>query len=125
MNYLKVWSKAQKWWTTVSINQQFEIQRVFGKMPIPEDNWYNLPDGPSWTWWILAILPLGSQLQIGILGTKSIEKRLRAIEKTLNHMEKRQITVKTPPADDTSTLTSICHDNNDITNSIATVVQHS
>lgn len=94
-------------------------------MPSPENDWWQLPDGPSWTWWILAILPLGPQLQVGILGTTSIEKRLRAIEKTLNHMEKRQLTVTTPPAEDTTTLSSSCHDGNDITNSTVSVVQHS
>lgn len=109
----------------MSLTQQIEIQRVFGKMPTPEEDWARLPDGPSWTWWILAILPLGPQLQVGILGTTSLEKRLRAIEKTLNHMEKRQLTIMEAPSEDTTTSSSICRDGNDITESTVPVVQHS
>ncbi|XP_063982548.1 LON peptidase N-terminal domain and RING finger protein 3 [Diachasmimorpha longicaudata] len=123
--HYKVWLKGQQWWSTVSPYQQIEIQRVFGKIPTPEDEWWRLPDGPSWTWWILAILPFGPQLQVGILGTTSLEKRLRAIEKTLNHMEKRQLTITSPPAEDTTTSSSICSDGNDITNSTVSIVHHS
>ncbi|XP_034935450.1 LON peptidase N-terminal domain and RING finger protein 3 [Chelonus insularis] len=121
----KVWSKGQKWWSSVPLTQQDEIQRVFGTMPIPEEDWVRLPDGPSWTWWILAILPLGLQLQVGILGTTSLEKRLRAIEKTLNHMEKRQLTITSTPSEDTTTTSSICQDGNDISDSAVPVIQHS
>ncbi|KAK0086995.1 hypothetical protein PV325_002005 [Microctonus aethiopoides] len=118
----KVWSKGKKWWSTVSITQQIEIQRVFGNIPNPEDDWIRLPDGPSWTWWILAILPLGPQLQIGILGTTSLEKRLRAIEKTLNHMEKRQLTITAAPSEETTTSSSICQNRNDIRESAVSMV---
>ncbi|KAK0178402.1 hypothetical protein PV328_002352 [Microctonus aethiopoides] len=121
----KVWSKGKKWWSTVSITQQIEIQRVFGNIPNPEDDWIRLPDGPSWTWWILAILPLGPQLQIGILGTTSLEKRLRAIEKTLNHMEKRQLTITAAPSEETTTSSSICQNRNDIRESAVSMVHHS
>ncbi|XP_074108518.1 LON peptidase N-terminal domain and RING finger protein 3 [Cotesia typhae] len=118
----KVWSKGKKWWSSVSPIQQEEIERVFGEMPTPEEDWIRLPDGPSWTWWILAILPLGPQLQVGILGTTSLEKRLRAIEKTLNHMEKRQLTITAAPAEDTTTSSSICQDDNDLTHSSVSVM---
>ncbi|XP_057327614.1 LON peptidase N-terminal domain and RING finger protein 3 [Microplitis mediator] len=118
----KVWSKGKKWWSSVSAVQQEEIERVFGVMPGPEEDWIRLPDGPSWTWWILAILPLGPQLQVGILGTTSLEKRLRAIEKTLNHMEKRQLTITAAPAEDTTTSSSICQDDNDLTHSSVSVM---
>lgn len=102
--------KGRRWWSTVAPSQQEEIERVFGLMPDTEKDWPQLPDGPSWTWWLLAILPLGPQLQVGILGTTSLEKRLRAIEKTLDHMEQRQLTVAAEPSEDTTTHASICRD---------------
>jgi chorismate-pyruvate lyase len=38
----------------------------------------------SFLGWIIAILPLSPLLKVNILATTSLEKRLRAIEKTLN-----------------------------------------
>ncbi|XP_043467921.1 LON peptidase N-terminal domain and RING finger protein 3 [Leptopilina heterotoma] len=109
----KVQTKSRRWWDTVPLSQQSEIQRVFGRMPETEEDWLCLPDGPSWSWWLLAILPLGPQLQVGILGTTSLEKRLRAIEKTLDHMEQRQFTVTPATSEETTTSTSICRDDDD------------
>ncbi|KYN40189.1 LON peptidase N-terminal domain and RING finger protein 3 [Trachymyrmex septentrionalis] len=121
----KVRAKGRRWWDTVSISQKSEIQRVFGRMPDVEEDWPRLPDGPSWTWWLLAILPLGPQLQVGILGTTSLEKRLRAIEKTLDHMEQRQLTIAAAPSEQTTTSSSICRDGRAITETAMSVIQQS
>lgn len=118
-------TKGRRWWDTVPLSQQLEIQRVFGRMPDTEEDWPRLPDGPSWTWWLLAILPLGPQLQVGILGTTSLEKRLRAIEKTLDHMEQRQLTVAPATSEETTTSSSICRDEGGITDTTVSVVQQS
>ncbi|KYM81695.1 LON peptidase N-terminal domain and RING finger protein 3 [Atta colombica] len=121
----KVRAKGRRWWDTVSISQKSEIQRVFGRMPDMEEDWPRLPDGPSWAWWLLAILPLGPQLQVGILGTTSLEKRLRAIEKTLDHMEQRQLTIAAAPSEQTTTSASICRDGRAITETAISVIQQS
>ncbi|XP_066590063.1 LON peptidase N-terminal domain and RING finger protein 3 [Prorops nasuta] len=121
----KVRTKGKRWWETVAASQQSEIQRVFGRMPDTEEDWPHLPDGPSWTWWLLAILPLGPQLQVGILGTTSLEKRLRAIEKTLDHMEQRQLTVASAPSEETTTSSSICRNDRVIAETAMSVVQQS
>ena len=123
--YLQVWSKSRRWWDTVPSTQQSEIERVFGRMPETEEDWLRLPDGPSWTWWLLAILPLGPQLQVGILGTTSLEKRLRAIEKTLDHMEQRQLTVTPATSEETTTSNSICRDEDAIADTAVAMVQES
>jgi len=122
---LQVRAKGRRWWDTVPTSQKFEIQRVFGRMPDTEEDWPRLPDGPSWAWWLIAILPLGPQLQVGILGTTSLEKRLRAIEKTLDHMEQRQPTVAATPSEQTTTSSSICSDGRAITETAMSVVQQS
>ncbi|XP_020278799.1 LON peptidase N-terminal domain and RING finger protein 1 isoform X2 [Pseudomyrmex gracilis] len=121
----KVRAKGRRWWDTVPSSQKSEIQRVFGRMPDTEEDWTRLPDGPAWAWWLLAILPLGPQLQVGILGTTSLEKRLRAIEKTLDHMEQRQLTVAAALSEQTTTSSSICRDGRAITETAMSVVQQS
>lgn len=49
-----------------------EIERSFGIMPCVEDRWENSCDGPSWTWYLLAVLPLGPQLQVRSVQTKGV-----------------------------------------------------
>ncbi|XP_066992983.2 LON peptidase N-terminal domain and RING finger protein 3 [Anabrus simplex] len=83
----RVHRKGWQWFSSMSTAVQMEIVSTFGEMPPIEDNWSELTDGPSWPWWLLAILPLGQHLKAGILGTTSLEKRLRAIDKTLNHIQ--------------------------------------
>ncbi|RZF46393.1 hypothetical protein LSTR_LSTR007926 [Laodelphax striatellus] len=81
-----VYRKGRRWFNELSSSLQTEILRTFGRMPSAEPDWVTLGDGPSWTWWLLAILPLGQQLQVGILRTTCLEKRLKVIAKTLDHL---------------------------------------
>lgn len=110
----QVLAKSRRWWSTVPLSQRSKIRPVFGEMPNVEDNWQSLTDGPAWAWWLLAILPLSPQLQVGILGTTSLEKRLRAIEKTLDHMEQRLLgsssLESSSSSQETTTGDSICRD---------------
>ncbi|CAG2059390.1 unnamed protein product, partial [Timema podura] len=85
----RVRHKGRLWFGSILPPVQAEIVRTFGSMPNVEDDWLGLVDGPSWTWWLLAILPLGQNLQVSILGTTSLEKRLRAIDKTLDYIQQR------------------------------------
>nr|XP_023019065.1 LON peptidase N-terminal domain and RING finger protein 1 [Leptinotarsa decemlineata] len=85
----KVYNKASKWIRSLKTKVLAEVERLIGRMPRVEKNWLDLPDGPSWAWWLMPILPLSSQLQVGFLSTTSLEKRLRAIDKMLEHMKIR------------------------------------
>ncbi|KAJ8971411.1 hypothetical protein NQ314_000721 [Rhamnusium bicolor] len=85
----KVHNKASKWTRSLKPKVLAEVERLIGQMPKVEKNWPSLPDGPSWTWWLMPILPLSSQLQVGFLCTTSLEKRLRAIDKMFEHMNVR------------------------------------
>ncbi|KAJ8943583.1 hypothetical protein NQ318_006585 [Aromia moschata] len=85
----KVRTKATKWIRSLKPKVLAEVERLIGQMPRVEKSWPSLPDGPSWTWWLMPILPLSSQLQVGFLSTTSLEKRLRAIDKMFEHMNIR------------------------------------
>ncbi|XP_059469397.1 LON peptidase N-terminal domain and RING finger protein 3 [Neocloeon triangulifer] len=82
----EVRARAQTWLMSLPQKSRSEIEQTFGPMPDIESDWNSLPDGPQWTWWLMAILPLGSKLKVGILSTTSLEKRMRAINKTLEHL---------------------------------------
>jgi Lon protease-like protein len=79
----RVLHKAKQWYENLPDNIKGEILKTFGHMPELEKNWEINPDGPAWTWWIISILPLSQLLKVNILATTSLEKRLRAIDKTL------------------------------------------
>uniref|UniRef100_A0A6M2DZL5 Putative e3 ubiquitin ligase n=1 Tax=Xenopsylla cheopis TaxID=163159 RepID=A0A6M2DZL5_XENCH len=91
----RVREEAMKWFRQMAKNLRAEIRRSFGEIPDVEEDWMTLSDGPAWAWWILAILPLGPQLQVGVLSATSLEKRLRAIDKTLEYIRSPRRTVET------------------------------
>ncbi|XP_046390456.1 LON peptidase N-terminal domain and RING finger protein 3 [Ischnura elegans] len=104
----KIRKKSCQWMSMVGHSIRMEIERTFGLMPDvePDDSWLTLPDGPAWVWWILAILPLGQNLQVGILATTSLEKRLRAVDKTLDHMQRQIVTTTDPSSSSPSSSTT-------------------
>jgi len=55
----------------------------FGMMPPVEENYWLLPSGPTWLWWLLAILPLDSHAQTHILSQCLLKKRLSAVNHIL------------------------------------------
>lgn len=59
--------KAARWLRHMDRGAQLEIEATFGAMPPEEDPATQGPDGPAWLWWILAILPLASDLKVGPL----------------------------------------------------------
>ncbi|KAH1003796.1 hypothetical protein HUJ04_003650 [Dendroctonus ponderosae] len=99
----KVYTRAVRWIHLLSPAALSEVERLIGKMPQIETDWLTLPDGPSWTWWLIPILPLSAQLQVGFLSSTSLEKRLRAIDKMLEHMKVR---MQAEPRKDSVTYTA-------------------
>merc|ERR1711972_808456 len=65
-------------------NQQMKegILSHYGAMPAVEKNYWRLPSGPAWAWWILAILPLDTQAQQQVLSQVHVKKFQRVIINT-------------------------------------------
>ena len=61
----------------------------YGDMPSLEHEYWRMPSGPAWCWWVLAIMPLDSVAQQNILSQKSLRERLKAIERILGFMKRR------------------------------------
>ncbi|EDV96873.1 GH16513 [Drosophila grimshawi] len=83
----QVMDKATGWFESLSTEQKHEILQSYGQMPTLEHSWQLITDGPAWAWWIIALLPLSQQLKVDILATTLLEKRLRAIDKTLDWLQ--------------------------------------
>jgi Lon protease-like protein len=65
--HYRVMEKAKQWCENLPENIKNEILKSFGQMPDLEMNWEMSNDGPSWTWWIIAILPLSPLLKVSHL----------------------------------------------------------
>lgn len=85
--HTRVHAQARRWVASLATRLRTEVESCIGRMPALEPHWHKLADGPAWAWWLMPILPLSTQLQVGFLSTTSLEKRLRAIEKMLHHMK--------------------------------------
>merc|ERR1711894_577465 len=86
----QVFQIAGKWFTEMSDSMKSGILNHYGHMPEPEADYWNLPNGPAWGWWILSILPLDSQLQIQVLSLTSLKRRLEIILRILNCIFRRR-----------------------------------
>lgn len=62
--HYRVMEKAKQWCESLPENIKNEILKSFGQMPELEMDWEISGDGPSWTWWIIAILPLSPLLKV-------------------------------------------------------------
>ncbi|XP_060809500.1 LON peptidase N-terminal domain and RING finger protein 3 isoform X2 [Amyelois transitella] len=78
--------KAAIWISGINPVLRANIHTAFGPMPYIDahGNWWKEPDGPSWLWWLISILPLKLEIKILILATDSLVKRMRAVLRTLN-----------------------------------------
>ena len=55
---------SQKWLGRMSSETRDGIISHYGAIPEPEIDFWSLPNGPAWLWWILAILPLQPKDQV-------------------------------------------------------------
>lgn len=60
----RVLEKSTIWYKSLPNGIKEEIEKSFGPLPTPEENWHNKSDGPAWAWWIISILPLSQSLKV-------------------------------------------------------------
>ncbi len=58
--------KTREWFSTISPETKTRLDNHYGDMPTVESDYWDLPNGPSWHWWTIAILPLDPQAQVVI-----------------------------------------------------------
>ncbi|KAK7055012.1 LON peptidase N-terminal domain and RING finger protein 3 [Halocaridina rubra] len=70
---------ASSWFESIESTTKRRILGHYGPMPPVEVEYWTLPNGPTWMWWIVAILPLDSRIQLSVLRETSIRRRLEII----------------------------------------------
>lgn len=69
-----IYKKAIDWYNSLPSHIHTEIHKSFGSMPRNEANLESITDGPSWAWYIIALLPLNQNLKVSTHSMKT--KRL-------------------------------------------------
>lgn len=59
-----IYKKAIDWYNTLPSHIHAEIHKSLGSMPLLQENLESIADGPSWAWYIIALLPLHQNLKV-------------------------------------------------------------
>uniref|UniRef100_A0A8C9YD40 LON peptidase N-terminal domain and ring finger 3 n=1 Tax=Sander lucioperca TaxID=283035 RepID=A0A8C9YD40_SANLU len=81
-----VYDLALVWVNSLKTEQKERIEGHFGPMPQKDSELQDSPNGPSWCWWLLAVLPLEGRAQLPFLAITSLKERLSGIRKVLLFM---------------------------------------
>ncbi|XP_070769392.1 LON peptidase N-terminal domain and RING finger protein 3-like [Enoplosus armatus] len=81
-----VYDQALVWVNSLKTEQKERIEGHFGPMPGKDSVLQTSPNGPSWCWWLLAVLPLEGRAQLPFLALTSLKDRLSGIHKVLLFM---------------------------------------
>lgn len=81
-----VYEQALVWVNSLKTEQKERIEGHFGPIPRKDSVLQTSPNGPSWCWWLLAVLPLEGRAQLPFLALTSLKDRLSGIRKVLLFM---------------------------------------
>lgn len=81
-----VYDQALVWVNSLKPDQKERIVGHFGPMPEKDSDPQASPNGPSWCWWLLAVLPLEGRAQLPFVALTSLQDRLRGIRRVLLFM---------------------------------------
>jgi len=78
-----VHAQAANWIRSLPRALQNRVEREHGSIPPVEEETLNNPNGPTWVWWIINILPMEIQKQVEFIGMTSLQSRLEELQRIL------------------------------------------
>uniref|UniRef100_A0A8C7DU60 LON peptidase N-terminal domain and ring finger 3 n=1 Tax=Oncorhynchus kisutch TaxID=8019 RepID=A0A8C7DU60_ONCKI len=85
-----VYDQALIWVNSLKEEQKERIVEHFGRMPEKDSEPQASANGPSWCWWLLAVLPLEGRAQLPFLALTSLKDRLSGIRRVLLFMSRNR-----------------------------------
>ncbi|KAJ8737128.1 hypothetical protein PYW07_000399 [Mythimna separata] len=85
--------KALLWLDRLNSRVLADIEAAFGALDTSgfhDEAWWEGADGPSWLWWLIAVLPLRTEIKVLILSTDCLAKRMLAVARTLDAVAQPQ-----------------------------------
>ncbi|XP_033744047.1 LON peptidase N-terminal domain and RING finger protein 3-like [Pecten maximus] len=86
----EVYWLVKSWLDNLAGMQREQILRHLGQLPGLEQDFQNNPNGSSWLWWTLSVLPLDTRIQMTMLAMRSYEERLNGIKRILMYMRRQR-----------------------------------
>ena len=75
--------EAEEWFSHLLHIHHLRIVHRYGTFPDVEDDIFASPNGPSWCWWLIAVLPIDRHTQLMMLAMTSLKDRLLTIRRIL------------------------------------------
>ncbi|XP_076446045.1 LON peptidase N-terminal domain and RING finger protein 1-like [Babylonia areolata] len=85
----EVYRSIQTWLAGLPLLHRARISQHFGNLPERDQNPTANPNGPAWTWWCIAVLPLDPVMQLNLLASGSFKERLRTLKQVLSSLGSR------------------------------------
>ncbi|GFQ97120.1 LON peptidase N-terminal domain and RING finger protein 3 [Trichonephila clavata] len=83
----QVYKISQSWFMHLPRDTKQEILQHMGPMPEIEAGYISSANGPSWFWWMLAVLPIEPKSRLMILSMTSLPRRLQTLYRVLLHLQ--------------------------------------
>lgn len=84
------YDRVRGWFDQLDTQRRTLISRQLENYPICDDVTQSEPDGPSWAWIMLNLLPIEHDLQYTILTSRSFRVRLQIINDTIDFLMSRR-----------------------------------
>ncbi|KAL3879023.1 hypothetical protein ACJMK2_031340 [Sinanodonta woodiana] len=85
----KVYDMCKNWIDSLSSSQKQQILNHFGEYPGREPDELTAANGPMWQWWMIAVLPLQPSIQLTLLSTSRLKKRLLGLRQILGFLNSK------------------------------------
>lgn len=79
----EVYMLSKQWLDCLLPERLKKITEHYGPLPIPEEAELDQPNGPSWVWWMITILPIDKKLQVTAMSFTKLHQRLQFIKSAI------------------------------------------
>jgi len=81
-------AQTKSWFAGSSDFVRKGIVDHYGQLPDTEQDYWTLPNGPTWLWWVLNTLPIDPPLKLLLLSKTSLKERLENTRRILRFLAK-------------------------------------
>ncbi|XP_068718410.1 LON peptidase N-terminal domain and RING finger protein 3-like isoform X1 [Montipora capricornis] len=81
-----VYNEAKAWFGNLPLVPRRRIVNMFSPMPNCDAEQLNLPQGPSWMWWLLGVCPTPEQYQLEFISMTCVKSRLEKLRQLIRSM---------------------------------------
>ncbi|XP_071086910.1 LON peptidase N-terminal domain and RING finger protein 1-like [Haliotis cracherodii] len=85
----EMYTLSKGWFDDLPSMHKQRIVKHFGTIPPKDPDPQASPNGPSWHWWVVAVLPLDPRVQMALVSMVSFRERLLAIKRVLTYLKKK------------------------------------